>query len=333
MSVEIDKSISWYDLCREIIAREYRFSKNENEGVRSCEESSQASLIIRLLVWEGKQKAQAKGFKPEYDQEAWFYLTEIAGMAADLSWPFIDRNTLLSNTWRTDFERDEVYKALTLTYKIHTGSLIEHAKKGEELCVDKDGFEVAVGKYIKSEVRHPDVDRLILTALMDMEISSYLKEVFDERAFIGSGLGAVYAARIHPFKRFLKTLLLRVVLTVLASVGAFVFSAYVYPLRFEVPFFVAVGCIALFFGTTLISAVRLPFQIQQYNTAVKHLEMGVVQLPETMMSFYHEYHTSAPLSVRRLRKRTEELSEKGVVWPQSLWPLLDDLELRKVAVL
>lgn len=44
--------------------------------------------------------------------------------------------------------------------------------------------------------------------------------------------------------------------------------------------------------------------------------------------FFSEFHSPQILSVPHYRARVEELKALGMVWLQSLWALLDDLEQR-----
>ena len=58
--------------------------------------------------------------------------------------------------------------------------------------------------------------------------------------------------------------------------------------------------------------------------------LGIV---DAMKTFYIETRPSGPVSVPFLRRRVEELRQLGVIWPGTLWALLDDLEQRSVTVL
>ena len=193
----------------------------------------------------------------------------------------------------------------------------------QQALVDKAGFEEAVGRYLQSEFRVPFADRSLLTVAFDLEITAYLKQIYERNFFTRQSVASVMnRAPIVTWLIGRFWALLRFAIIAVAVLAAIHFSW----ISEQAAFWVVVVAFGLLAGGTIISFISY-LSFRQRWTASKQV---LVDLPRAMVGFFGEVHSTGPLSIRRVREQSQKLADMGTVWPGVVWALLDDLEARGV---
>ena len=247
-------------------------------------------------------------------------------IASDLYYPFM--NLPFDMDARKSLKPNEVKEHLKINLHIPHRQLIEEAKKGSILPVDRESFEFAIARYIESKYKLKSVDRKLLVALIDMEISAYFRELFEKDILFGTSMFNRLGKGRGPILRWSLGRIKGAAYTAIASV-LFVLLTNINVISVEVTFWTILGLWTMFAVSSAISIIAL---FLGYSD-LKKTQQRIRDLPTEMMSLYAEAHDVGPLSVERIEGRLQQLEKLGAVWPGSLWALIADLKHRDVFVL
>ncbi len=251
--------------------------------------------------------------------------------AADLASDFV----LATNIYQlrgADLEKksaEDVRKALALTYwsPNNPNSLQYTIKSDGRLPLDWAGFEAAVGRYVASDLKSSELDRLILTGVTDLEVTGFLEKMYVKNLFEPASVAEAANSSMVGlwFKGRLKSLGLSLLIALATYATSVLWDSA--PEWFEiVGYGIALGQFIL---GSIIATIALPFAISKHKRA----SQPILKLVDGMATLYGELHSDGPISVRHLRLRFEELRDIDAVWPGSLWVLLEDLERRNITSL
>jgi len=310
---------------RRVIENSIQLPDEASEEAKAAEKRSQAMFVVRALTEEGIRVAKDKGFAPGSD-EAWEVVGRAADIARDITFARSFTALPFSLEERAKLSEKEVRNIFRITHPAHDRDLIPDAKKGERMRLDRSGFEESVGTYLRNEFRAPSVERALLVALIDMEITEFLRYVHEADIFTKKSKASEVART--PFVRWLLGRFWAVVQLVVIT--ACIVGAVSYDL------ISAETGMLLFFGAVILlvlGTVMTLFFYFQYRKAWATQRRGLVDLPFEMIGLYRELHSDGPLSVRRVRERVQQLADMGTVWPGAVWALLEDIEARKVTSL
>jgi hypothetical protein len=229
-----------------------------------------------------------------------------------------------------DISDDVVRDALALTSRADPTRLVHEIRRGGRLQISRELFEGSISRYLDSELRHPQVDALLLIAIADLEITAYLHAMVTWKPLIGA------RSALDLFRNNGSLLWLwfkgrlRGVLWVILTIASLLASVRYLGVPSErVTLFLSLGVIGLYLLTTVVT---FPIVLAKSRTFAEERDRTLI-LIQAMVALFGELHAPGPLSVAHLRARFTELQRKGAVWPNSLWPLLDDLDARGVLIL
>jgi hypothetical protein len=189
--------------------------------------------------------------------------------------------------------------------------------------MDRDSLQESVGMYLALPVRHQQVDRCLIDALVALELFAFGDEMLNEPRFPGIPTRSPLRRSSHPLWAFIKGQFGNVV----GACLLFLFALVPYKLGWIGEVGLAVVALILFGLVCLaffIGLVGLPsFWRQQHKATTR-----VTELLRTMVTVYAELNSNGLISVRHFRERVARAADEGVIWPSTLFVLLDDVEAR-----
>lgn len=223
-----------------------------------------------------------------------------------------------------DHENDQ--KALTDFYK-RTWQLWQHQqirfdeiKKGEVPHIDRSSLTEAVAKYLDLPIRNRSIDRMLVDALVAVEVITYADQMLNVPGFLRD-LSASPFVKSHPLWRFIKGQVLSFVMIVAIPIGLLVGAVKLFDLTGNWPFFTGLGFAGLWALFFLIGLMALPsFWISETRRKRK-----VCELLDGMHAVYMEIRSGTVMSARHIRERLDKTTDQGAVWPSEVFPLLDDI--------
>lgn len=133
--------------------------------------------LIGAFIDEGIRRARQQGFAPGSD-EAWRVLERAHAIAESICSSGTFTRLPVTQEQRTKLTAKECREIFSVTYPWNTQSVVANARKGKKLHIDQGNFEGAVSDYLRSNFKFPLADRLLLTTLLDMEITGYLAVIY-----------------------------------------------------------------------------------------------------------------------------------------------------------
>lgn len=327
--------ITWQKVREQILENYLRVPHEASDAAKSAERKSQAFRMIACFVDAGIASAKSEGLEP--DQQYSFLdpvferINESAGIGNEIVFAFqYGKHDAIF--FDEKVSEQKVKDAFKLSYGVPSSDLLTDARLGKRLLVDRSSLDEAIGRYLAGSVRPSGVDRFLIESLTDMEISSYLAEMLDETRIIGQSPSQILRGIRHPVQSWVASRVWRFGLLMSLIAGVFFISSQT-DITSDTSLLASLVFIAVFLLDALFSLIRLPSLLKHYKTAHRTLTKSVVDLPALMHAFYTEYRTNGPISVKRLRAKLEDLEREGVVWPSSLWPLIEDIEKRNIIAL
>ena len=315
-------SETWDQMRKQMIDAAIQMPEDASSEVQRAEMHSQAMALLRAFLDEAIRVAEERGLEP-MTPEAWRVVELGGSIANDILYSISYSQLPFSMEERAKLNAAEVRRIFHVTHPTPARDLIAEARGLQQALVDKAGFEEAVGRYLQSEFRVPFADRSLLTVAFDLEITAYLKQIYERNFFTRQSVASVMnRAPIVTWLIGRFWALLRFAIIAVAVLAAIHFSW----ISEQAAFWVVVVAFGLLAGGTIISFVSY-LSFRQRWTASKQV---LVDLPRAMVGFFGEVHSTGPLSIRRVREQSQKLADMGTVWPGVVWALLDDLEARGV---
>mgnify|MGYP003624298544 CR=1 FL=1 len=315
------KPLSWQNMRERLIENSIQLPFESSEDAQRAELRSESMDFERAFFDEGIRLAKERGLQPG-SEDAWAILEEAAEVASSITFARHSRMPF-SSTERAKLTVKDVQRIFRVTHDAYPADLIADARNGRDMKVDRQGLESSVSDYLRSEFRPPHSDRALLVALIDMEVTAYLREIHEKDILTGQRMvSIVERAPILTWLIGRGWAVLRLTLIIAAIIGIVWFEW----ITGELATFLIRGAVFLFLIGTAVSFVSYLMFRQRW----KVLRQRLVELPSEMTRFYSELHSDGPLSVKRVRQLTQELSDMGAAWPGAVWALIDDMEARGV---
>lgn len=310
MTEVIFSNSEWAKVRQNILGNFGWVASHSSKEWKMAEKLSQPYAILGFLLENAEQLGVAEKTETAFE------------LASDLAWSTsapLSAGNRQKHDQLSEFQRD-----YALTYWAEADLVERTVKRDGRLRITRDKYESTIGDYLKSGLQDPRIDRILVLSLTDLEITAY----FDE---------------IHSVDLFSQRLPYQVsntsapLLWLKGRVNFFALSLSIVAISWGLSFFwqsgpewlltfgIATG--TLLFG--LSSAISL-FAYPSAKAAFAKMSEPMDQVRGLMSRFYSEFRTAGPISTPFFRSQVEELRSCGVIWPSSLWPLLDDMESRGI---
>jgi hypothetical protein len=286
------------------------------DGEKSTiENTSEQIFLYRTFLSVAVEQAKARGLKPE-DGEALHLLDNAHDCATSITCAFVPP------VHEPDIGR--IRRAFRMSWAATPGNLLHDARSIGGMVVSAPDLEHGIGSYLRSEFRDARIDRMLVRALADTELSSFLAlQVGPGIPLLRSPLEAAREGVIWPWA---KRTLMGAIITVALCVGLIALNTY-FP---SMPDWLVLGGMVVIAGgyvlLTLVSLIALVF----HGPKVAATRKAAMETIRAGIDFYTEFHSPGTISLPHYRMRMEEARQKGIVWPQTLWALIDDMEHRGV---
>lgn len=287
----------------------------DNPELSSLEDHSDQTRLTKLFLELAAKKASDQGLTPE-SLDAHEILEEAFSTANGITYafPFVHENDPKETTRR----------AFRMTWSAIPQNIVEEARSFGKLNVSAPDLEHGVGTYLKSDFTDAKIDRFLVRALADMELSAFLWLQFGSK-FVPFDSPLKEASKSVVWS-WIKSRLIGLLVTLAVCIGLAVLKAYV-P---RTPDFIVLGGIALFAGGYLLFTAISFVTLLIYGPKISRERKAALATIKAALDFYNEFHEPGTISLAHYKMRLEEARQTGVVWPQSLWSLIDDMEHRGV---
>lgn len=201
----------------------------------------------------------------------------------------------------------------------------DEIKKGKAPQINRFELSECVVIYLALPIRNKGIERMLVDALVAVEAISYGEEMLiDPGSGLLKSLSRSPLVKSHPLMPFLKTNAINLISLLLLPFVLTFLATQLFNLSDAWTLFVGLGALSLWAFFLLIGLFALPNSIISYSKArSKTLEQLV-----DMQVVHREIRTGLVISARHIRARLEKISEKGVIWPAEIYPLLDDIIAR-----
>ena len=287
---------------------------------------SQASRTLEIFLDGAARQAELANFLPGSD-EANRLFERARWLWCNLFYSF-DRGCGHGYPSGTMLTFAKVRDFYSMGSSIDRDQLFNEAKKGRRLELDLRSFTAAMEPYLLSDFRNFAVDRMILCALIDKEITDYLESIMFPSEDARTSKVTRFGRGAHPLIQWIDNVIIGLLVSALALIVSW-YGAFHGWLSDEIAIFVAVGVP----GLVAVGAAMRLWASMTTLTHWRRERMFLIELPGAMRSFYGELHEPGPMSLPRVRRRAEELCNLGARWPAAVWALLDDLNARGVVLL
>lgn len=290
--------------------------------LREATLSSQSRAIVQSLMECATEISVERGYAPASRQslDMFYKANEIANNIND---------STEARSWSSTAESHAKLSMVELegnsrmTDPAEVEELVSRAKLGYRVATDPVGIQIATTTYLESEFRRQPIDRRLLIAMLDLEITDYLRNVYDESVspeFRSKPLEIRQAFSNWIMGRGWASFRLVAILVVVQALGA---VGWLNPQM----------CSVLTSSSVLLYAISCLVSLFRSRRLWRESQRLRVTLPTELMSFYRELHSTKSLNTKRVRQEAERLSRAGAVWLRLIWPLLDDIESRGVVAL
>ncbi len=281
--------------------------------------------LIAAFADEAIRIAMERELPPGSD-EAWAILEGATELASSITFTRLLGRLPFGMEQRSRITAEEARRIFHFTHDVDAGLLVADAKAGHRMKVDGEELEHNVGSYLASEFRPSAADRALLVALFDMEITAYLKTIYEKNLITGKRTVAeIGRPPVVTWSIGRAWAVLRLFLAAAAVLWASN-RGWIAP---NTALILLAGAVVLFSIGTVVSF----FSYLSFRNHWKANLSRLVELPAEMVGFYAELHSAGPLSVKRVRHQAQKLADAGAVWPGGVWALLDDLEARGATTL
>jgi hypothetical protein len=291
------------------------FGKNEPE-LSSMENASDQLKLIRTFLTLAVEQAEARGLTPD-DGEFLSLIDEAFECATSVTNAFTPPTSDGVNDGRAQ-------RAFRMRWSAQPGTILHDARRMGAMEVSGACLEDGVGRYLRSPFRDPRIDRVLVRALADTELSNFLwLQVGPGIPFMSSPLETAQQGLVWPF---VKRTLTGLAVTAVVLAGLIALMTY-FP---ATPDWLVLGGIVLAAGGYMLLTAASLVALAVYGPKVAETRRAAMETIRAAVNFYTEFHGTGTVSLAHYRKCMDEARQKGVVWPSTMWALVDDMEQRGV---
>ncbi|MFK5914048.1 MAG: hypothetical protein QM484_06720 [Woeseiaceae bacterium] len=202
----------------------------------------------------------------------------------------------------------------------HDKHLLYKIKRNKESpYISREEIEDAATYYIGLPIRSSALERLLIDILIAMELSAFTDEMCNEQLFPGLPPRSPLSVG-NPFFIVVKSLFFDAVIW-LGLAAIFIYAGSKSWVSDDLAFYIAITLALFFVLGSLYKILRLPFLWKEINKS----KTKVLDLIDSMDFLYTELNSNSLISAKHILKGAEKAVDKGVVWPTSLFVLLDDI--------
>lgn len=223
---------------------------------------------------------------------------------------------------------EKIKAKLALTVPRYIQNLIPYVHEYGKLGAPQEWLSSGVGRYVQSRFKSPDIDRLLLQALTQVEIVAYIHEMTWKN--ILTGTSKLEDAAPPSIFRVIWNAFKFIFVVWIVSVWIMVLPLMIPALAQDLMLLIGLslgglGTLCLLF----IGMLGITGAIKE-RPRKRKLQQSITEMMHQMNCFYLEFRGDGPFSLSHFKRRVNELYEAGVVWPSGLFVLIEDMEGRGV---
>lgn len=233
-----------------------------------------------------------------------------------------------SDDARMKLSPERVRDKLALRVPHHVLHLTDYIKSNGKLGVPQDWLSNAAGEYVNNRFKSAEIDRVLLQALTQVEISAYIDEMMSKDVLTGKSVLDSFAP--PSISKAILNTSQRISLALL--IGAILIIAPLFIQNSPADEMLLIGIGAAGLGTifALGSGIVSVTTAIRERPARKKAQMSILDTIDKMNAFYLEFKGQGPFSLARFKNRANDLANEGVVWPSGLFVLIEDMEERNI---
>lgn len=222
----------------------------------------------------------------------------------------------------------EIKERLALTVPPYVDNLVPHVQKHRKLGALPEDLSFGVGGYVTGRLKSPEIDRLLLQALTQVEIVSFIHEMIGENPATGTSKlqDAVPRSVIRTVWNVSKLIFLVWILSIGIAASPLLITAL--PQDSMLLFGLGLGGLGTL--ALLVLGVFGIIAVIQERPRRRKIHQSILDMIDRMNGLYMEFRGSGPFSLSHFKKRVNELADTGVVWPSGLFVLIEDMEERGI---
>ncbi len=302
------------------------FKSDAPEILQRIEDNSDLTRISETLIRLAEEKSKRELRDPNEIDTDQIY-KEASRIALGLVEPFRSSLYLAGNDLNK-IDEDQARHALRMTSNAssagkNTGGINRIRSEGP-LDVDRSEFEDGIFRYLESDFRDPVIDGLLIRSVLDMEITALVTQLAPGDQTSDSDAGNALTRNVWLdwiWGRIRALFLTGTAIAVLYGISTILPATYA-----QIIIYVCMGLGGLYIAGTALGLVSTFIDGPAANRVRERKRDQVETAEETFV----EFHRSNQISVSRLRHRVYEAAGKGIIWPQVLFALIDDLQTRQV---
>lgn len=221
---------------------------------------------------------------------------------------------------------EQIKEKLALTVPAYVQNLILHVREHGKLGVLQADLSAGVGGYVKGRFKSPDIDRLLLQALTQVEIVAYIDEMIWKNVLTGTSK-LEDAAPPSVFRTVWNVSKL-IFFVWIISIGFMVSPLLITALPQDIMLLLGLGLGGLGTLALLFLGVFGIIAVIQERPQKRKVYQSILDMIDRMNGFYMEFNGDGPFSLSHFKKKVNELADAGVVWPSGLFVLVEDMEER-----
>lgn len=234
----------------------------------------------------------------------------------------IRQSIVLLSDMRVALDAIPIVEPDTLRFWSHRKGLIYETKAHSAPRINRNLLEDLVGRYLDLDFRCASVDRLLIDALVAMETSGYAHEIFTAQAFHWMGHAFAVTQR-RPVRDLIVGRLVDALVFTGAGFGLWTLGiSELIPQGWLWPGFA--GLTAIYIAVTAWNVVSFP----AYARATHSAQRKVLKPMEAMIDTYAALESTGPVSVTHIQELVAGAERAGVVWPATLYTMLEDVAAR-----
>lgn len=187
--------------------------------------------------------------------------------------------------------------------------------------MDRSEIENAVGEYLNLPFRDERIDRLLVDIMIALELYTYGDDIYDTNDDMPWWHSSPYAhLKINPLWHFVKGQLFNAV-AFLGGAAVAIFSGIQNWISASLATGIAIILVSIFVILLLLGLLFLPL----FWRSVSKLKEKTYEPMIAMLNVYRGMISNGPISARHILEAAKKAEDKHVLWPASLFAILDDI--------